>query len=350
MGRLKKLFLYALFSSAIISFGATYYFYTWLHRSIASEAKQEFIDYYVPHGYSFSRIMLSMSRQHIISYPRVLMFYAFSQGKNPRVKYGTYRLFKTDTPAQVLQKLIQGNTVVMKVTIPEGWNMYQIAKRLEELYPTVTQVDWLRLFHDKELIRLLKCDELQLTSLEGFLYPDTYFFDPHPEPVLIVKTMVGAFQKYIGTPFFEKAQAMGLTPVQFITLASIVEKETGLKSERSMVAGVYWNRLKLGMRLQADPTVIYGVWDRYSGTITRQDLLTVNSYNTYVIAGLPVGPIASPGIESALAVLQPAKTDALYFVASGYGGHLFSSTLKSHDKAVKRYRQIRDLKTRTVAR
>lgn len=334
MGRIKKIILLTviLISLFIVSFLG--YFYYWLNHPVVE--KNQSVEYYVQYGSSFSKVVYDLSKQNIIRHPKLFLFYINLIKANSIIKYGTYSFNNNDTPKSILLKLINGDTVLIKVTLPEGLNIYQIANKLEKYFPTITAQQWLEFFSDIDFIKFIGLSA-SVKNIEGFLFPQTYFFDPHPEPKYIIKSILTEFKKNVTQQMFNKAQSMGLTPLQFITLASIVEKETGLKTERSMVAAVYWNRLKKRMKLQADPTVIYGIWDKYTGALTKKNLLTPTSYNTYTFSGLPAGPIANPGLDSILATLAPANTEALYFVATGHGGHVFSKTLQEHVKAVNQY-------------
>lgn len=337
MGRLKKISIYILLICIIILSSCIGYFYYWLeHPNIA---KNQTVEYYVQKGSSFTKIVYDLSKQGIILHPKLFIFYSGLLKKTGHIKYGTYKFTDIDTPKSILLKLINGDTILIKITIPEGLNIYQVAQKLEKYFPTIPTQEWLNLFSDSSYINNLALNE-RVKNVEGFLFPQTYFFDPHPEPQFIIKSFISEFKRNVSKQMFEKAKTMGLSPLQFITLASIVEKETRLKSERSMVAAVYWNRIKKKMKLQADPTVIYGIWNQYVGFLHKKDLLRPTPYNTYTFVGLPVGPIANPGLDSILATLDPAKTDALYFVATGHGGHVFSSTLKEHNRAVQQYIQF----------
>jgi UPF0755 protein len=173
--------------------------------------------------------------------------------------------------------------------------------------------------------------------LEGYLFPDTYQFGRGISPSLIIDAMVKRFWQMVG-PLTDRAKETGMTMQEIVTLASIVEKETGQPSERPLIASVFLNRLKSGMRLESDPTVIYGL-ENFDGNLRKKDLVQRSPYNTYVIHGLTPGPICNPGLESIKAVIFPAKTDYLYFVSKNDGSHHFSRTLSEHNQAVERYQK-----------
>jgi UPF0755 protein len=334
---IKKIFVFFSIILTIISAGFAISFFFWLEKPII-ETNQS-VQYYVEKQSSFTKISNDLHERHVISDEKLFILYAkiLNQAKN--IKYGTYAFTDKDTPKSILNKMVIGDTVQMKVTIPEGLNIYQIAEKLEQYYNYEKKEEWLKLFQSKDIILKLHLNE-KINSLEGFLFPSTYFFDPNAEPDLVVKALVTEFKKNVTKEMMEQASRMGLSPVQFITLASIVEKETSINEERKKVAAVYWNRIKKGMMLQADPTVIYGLWDRMQGSLTKRDLKTPTDYNTYTFKGLPKGPIASPGLSSILATLNPERINALYFVASGRGDHVFSNNLIDHNKAVQRYRKF----------
>lgn len=235
------------------------------------------------------------------------------------LKPGTYTLRRHEWPTVVARKLTLGLTDDVKITIPEGFMANQIAERLEKAGIT-DAAGFMALVNKRKL--------------EGRLFPSTYHFPPGYGADKTVAMMIAEFEQQIGAAYVAASPKPELSMDQALTLASIVEREAVLKQERPIIAAVYLNRLKKRMRLQADPTVQYalgtGVWKK---GLTRADLQIDSPYNTYAKYGLPPGPICSPGLESFLGVLNPAKTSALYFVADMTGGHLFSETNEEHSKA-----------------
>jgi UPF0755 protein len=193
---------------------------------------------------------------------------------------------------------------------------------------------FLELTEDKELLRQYG---ISGPSLEGYLFPDTYHFSRGTPTLAILDTMVKRFKQAV-TPLMEQSQGTGMKFDDVVTLASIVEKETGRPEERPLIASVFLNRLRLGMRLDSDPTVIYGM-ENFDGDLKKKDLMEKTPYNTYVIQGLTPGPIANPGLESIKAVIDPARTDYLYFVSKNDGSHQFSKTLAEHNRAVEIYQK-----------
>jgi UPF0755 protein len=265
------------------------------------------------------------------------------------LKAGEYR-FKSDmTPMQVLRQLEAGMTVRWPVTIPEGSNIYDVADILAR-GGWVEREDFVSLVRNQEFIGGLG---LVVESLEGYLFPDTYYLVRGQQAGEIIRMMVGRLQQVMARlcdDFVSGFEAdahlactahlsRAMTFHELLTLASIVEKETGQAGERPLVASVFLNRLSQGMRLQADPTVVYGLLPQFAGRLTRNDLRAETPYNTYVVKGLPPTPIANPGRATLEAVLNPASASYLYFVSKNDGSHQFSSTLQEHNQAVDLYQR-----------
>lgn len=269
---------------------------------------------------------------------RVQPFCLWAQftGQDRQIKSGEYVLSTPLTPHILLDTLIRGQVTHHVVTITEGMTLKQIASKLEA-QGFGSQESFLSLNTDPQFLTQW---DLQSHGLEGYLYPDTYFFSRHTPPVDILGRMLTRLHEVFSPTLRHKAKEHGLSPHQILTLASLVEKETGAASERPLVAAVFHNRLQRGIPLQCDPTVIYGIAD-FDGNITRRHLRTPTPYNTYLFTGLPPGPIANPGLASIQAVLSPAKKDYLYFVAKGDGTHVFSSRLADHNRAVRRFQKRR---------
>ena len=276
---------------------------------------------------------------------------ARTSGLATRLKAGEFAVPRGLTPPEVLQLLARGKVVQYHVTIAEGLTMARIASILADK-GWVEEKSFLALCRDRQFIASLG---LAQNSLEGYLFPDTYALtrEDRGNAGKIITTMVGRFFQVWKevAPGRKKKGAPQTTPPrgpddlsrhQIVTLASIIEKETAKSDERPLIAGVFYNRLRRGMRLQSDPTTIYGLTD-FNGNLTRKDLRGKTPYNTYVIAGLPPGPICNPGKAALTAALHPAATDALFFVARNDGRHQFSATLKEHNRAVRKY-QLRGKK------
>ncbi len=250
-------------------------------------------------------------------------------------KAGTYRFTPGMTVRQMLKLLASGKEAQFSARFIEGSRLrdwLQVLQESKYVKHTLTGKS------DAELVKALGLPEGD--SLEGRLYPDTYLYTAGTTDLALLKRAQSRMYKALQDVWHARDTSLPYkTPEQLLTMASIIEKETAVAEERTKVASVFINRLRLGMRLQTDPTVIYGMGDRYAGNISRKDLETPTAYNTYVISGLPPTPIAMPSRASLEAAANPAKTDYLYFVADGKGGHTFTTNLASHNEAVRVYRQ-----------
>lgn len=254
----------------------------------------------------------------------------------PRValKAGEYRFDRPLSMFEVYRKIATGEVFYYTLTAPEGYNMFEIADAVART-GIITREEFL-----VEARKGGRAANLApgAPSLEGFLYPDTYRITRHETAEELVGQMLKRFRDVFGQ-VQAKAGAKPANMLETVTLASLIEKETGVAAERPVVASVYRNRLRIGMPLQCDPTVIYALelLDRYDGSIHKEDLSLASPYNTYARPGLPPGPIANPGRAALEAALAPAGTDYLYFVADARGGHVFSATLEAHSRAVANY-------------
>lgn len=254
--------------------------------------------------------------------------------KAARIKAGSYELKPNTSPRRLLDQLVRGEFAQESLTIIEGWTFKQM--RAAVLANKGLKHETAEL-SDAELMSKLSSD---YKIPEGLFFPDTYLFAKGSPDLHIYKQAHAALMAHLDTAWKKRDPSLPYaTPYQALTMASIVEKETGQKSERSLIAGVFVNRLKSGMLLQTDPTVIYGMGAKYEGKIRKRDLETDTPYNTYTRSGLPPTPIALPGRESLDAALAPAKTDALYFVSRGDGTSKFSDNLNDHNKAVNQFQR-----------
>ncbi|HJX34634.1 MAG TPA: endolytic transglycosylase MltG, partial [Desulfatiglandales bacterium] len=245
-----------------------------------------------------------------------------------KIKAGEYLLNSGMTPARITEILTRGIIITYSVTFPEGFSIEQIGDILAA-NGLADKNSFISLAHEPGVIQKYR---ISGPSLEGFLYPDTYQFGKGLPPSLIIDVMVKRFREIAG-PYIKRIEELGMTVEEVVTLASIVEKEAGSAEEMPLIASVFLNRLKKGMRMESDPTVIYGMND-FTGNLTRKDLLESTPYNTYVIRGLPPAPISNPGLASIKAVLYPAETDYLYFVSKNDGTHYFSRSIEEHNRAV----------------
>jgi UPF0755 protein len=259
-------------------------------------------------------------------------------GKAAQIKAGSYELKPDTTPRRLLTQLVRGEFAQESLTIIEGWTFRQMRQAVDAA-PTLKHET--AKLSDKELLaRVVQDGEGKYATPEGLFFPDTYLFAKNASDLQIYRQAHEMMMKRLKAAWEKREANLPYTdPYQALIMASLVEKETGQKSERAMIAGVFVNRLKTGMLLQTDPTVIYGMGDKYDGKIRKKDLETDTPYNTYTRAGLPPTPIALPGVQSLAAALSPARTDALYFVSRGDGTSHFSVNLNEHNKAVNQYQR-----------
>ena len=268
----------------------------------------------------------------IIGSPSYFYAYARGFGYGRRIQAGEYLVSGAMTPKQILEMMANGKIFLHKITIPEGYNLKEIAAAFAGA-GLVSESRLLRAARDPQLCREWK---IEADTVEGYLFPDTYYFPKGASPEKILSAMIQRFRQVFTPEMVQQAEKEGLSIHQAVTLASIIEKETGADSERPIVSSVFHNRLKRRMRLESDPTVIYGL-EHFDGNITRRHLTTPTPYNTYTRHGLPPGPIASPGAKSLLAAVCPAQSEYLFFVSRQDKTHQFSHTWDEHLKAVSRY-------------
>lgn len=254
--------------------------------------------------------------------------------RGARLRQGEYSVSASLSPAQIFEILSSGKSIAHSLTITEGSNLYEIAAEIEEKgIGEKSRV--IEICKNRAKLKEFGIDEPDAVSFEGFLFPDTYAYNKFSKPEELLHQMVRKALSLWGEKERLRAQEIGMSRYQVLTLASIIEKETGARSERPLISGVFHNRLRIRMRLQSDPTTIYGIWERYSGNLHRSDLLEATPYNTYAISALPIGPIGNPGRESIQAALYPAQTEALFFVSRNDGTHVFSKSLADHNRAVR---------------
>lgn len=283
-------------------------------------------------GSSLQRVARNLEEKGVISHALLLLLLAKWHEQEQQIQAGRYTFVATATAGEVLERLVRGDVDRVSLTIPEGYTLQQIIERIVESgYGEAARL-W-QLARDPDFIADLG---IAADSLEGYLFPETYRFVPGTTEAALLRMMVAQLQHNLSPEKREAAQRLGLSLHQHVTLASLIEKETGVVAEMPLISSVFHNRLAINMRLQTDPTVIYGVED-YSGTITRRHLNTPTPYNTYIIYGLPPGPIASPGRAALSAAVFPEKSDYYYFVSRGDGSHHFSRTLREHNNAVQKY-------------
>ena len=312
----------------------------------------------VKSGQTLRDVAARLEGEKLITDARKFRAYVRIKALGNKVRTGEYALRRNMSPREILKILASGRSIEYVVTVSEGLNRFEIAAIVDRI-GIGTRAEFLHLTQDREFIKRVLGQDLP--TLEGYLFPETYYVTRASGVRGLVRQMVGKFKESfakvpaaVGTEI-----AVALKPHEVVTLASIVEKETGAPEERPLISSVFHNRMRKGMRLQTDPTVIYGVWVRdgtWNRNISRQDLQTPTPYNTYVIPSLPPGPIANPGFAALMAAVQPAKSEFLFFVSRNDGTHVFSREYSQHRTAVGDYqlnrraregKSWRDLKKRT---
>ena len=286
----------------------------------------------VPQGQSLKATADKLRLENLIKSPLKLVWVARLKGYDKRLKAGEYLLSTGMSPRQILETMVKGDVLLHKLTIPEGYNTDQIAELTAEA-GFASKAEFIKAATNVDLVKKMG---LGGETFEGYLFPDTYYFPKDTSAEKIISTMVQRFWTIFKPEWRERANQLGFSIQQVVTLASIIEKETGAPAERTLISSVFHNRLKRRMRLESDPTVIYGIKD-FNGNLTRKHLQTKTPYNTYRIGGLPAGPIANPGRASLEAALYPDDTDYIYFVAKKDHTHYFSTNLQEHNRAVRKY-------------
>ncbi|KPV40137.1 hypothetical protein AN478_08340 [Thiohalorhabdus denitrificans] len=291
----------------------------------------------VPQGSPFRAVVQRMTDKGWVDRPLEMRLLGRLFNVAPRIHAGEYRLAPDMTPLDVLEALISGDVVLHSVSFPEGRTVRQFLERLRAKDP-LDAADLPEGPEDSELVGMLNLDERGYESAEGWLFPETYRFARGTSAAKILRRSHQRMRRILEEEWANREEGLPYEePYEALVLASIVEKETAVPEERPEIAGVFINRLRKGMRLQTDPTVIYGLGEEFDGNLRSSHLRERTPYNTYRIDGLPPTPIANPGRSAIRAVCQPEETDALYFVSRGDGTHVFSETLQEHNRAVRRY-------------
>ncbi len=288
----------------------------------------------IPSGRGLNGVATDLADRGLLTHPRIFAWYGRWKSAAGRIKAGEYRIEPGQNPAGLLDQLVSGEVLLHSVTVIEGRTFRQAAEAIRAT-PAVTVVT--REMSDEEIARRL---DLPTASPEGWLLPDTYHFPRGTEDIALMAMAARAMEEALAMAWADRAEGLPLaTPYEALILASIVEKETALADERPRISGVFVRRLKRGMRLQTDPTVIYGLGSDFDGNLRKADLNRDGPYNSYTRSGLPPTPIALPGRDALIAAVHPVDEDTLYFVATGEGdgSHYFSATLEEHNRAVARY-------------
>jgi UPF0755 protein len=306
--------------------------YIWLQQPL--ELAAESVDLSIEPGTSPRELAQQIQQAGVAVQPSLLYWYFRLSGQARQIKAGSYELERGVTPTGLLSKLVRGEEALRSVTLVEGWNIRQLRDALKK-------ADQLR--PDSEGLtteQVMQQIGRPGVHAEGRFYPDTYTYAKGSSDLALLKRAARAMDKHLEAAWAQRAPDVPVkSPDEALILASIVEKETGRASDRPLIASVFGNRLRIGMRLQTDPTVIYGLGERFDGNLRKSDLLADTPWNTYTRAGLPPTPIAMPGKSALQAALHPAPSQALYFVARGDGSSQFSATLDEHNRAVNKYQR-----------
>ena len=320
------------FATIFCVIGSLLFSYRYLNSPIS--ALQSGVVFEVEAGSSFSKIAGELAQRGYLDYPAFFAGLARLRGVAGSIKSGEYELYTGITPRQLLEKMVIGDNVQYRITFIEGWTLNQVfeeIKNSEKLSLELSNAS------SSEIAAAL---DLEQQNPEGMLFPDTYFYTKGTTDLEILERASSRLDEVLSNAWDSRLGALPYdNAYEALIMASIIEKESGLGSERHDIASVFVRRLELGMRLQSDPTVIYGMGKNFQGDLRRADLEAKSPYNTYDINGLPPSPIALAGLQSIIASLNPSSSNYLYFVAKGDGSHYFSSTLKEHNDAVARYQK-----------
>ncbi len=324
-----RIFFSVVFALALAGVGAGF-----IWRDTPLSLPSATVDLSIEPGASAREVAQAVADAGIAVNPWLLHAWFRLSGQSRQIRAGSYELDPSTTPKSLLKKLVRGEEAMRSVTLVEGWNFRQVRealKKAEQLKP-----DSLPLSADQIMAQLGQAG----VPAEGHFFPDTYTYSKGSSDMAVLRRAMGAMDKKIQAAWALRDPKTPLQSAdQALILASIVEKETGTASDRATIAAVFSNRLRIGMRLQTDPTVIYGLGESFDGNLRKKDLLTDTPWNTYTRAGLPPTPISMPGKAALLAAVQPAASNALYFVARGDGSSQFSVTLDEHNRAVNKYQR-----------
>ena len=326
MAAIKRLIKIALLCLLLVVGWLTYYANTTLTLSHLP------FEFTLNHGSSLKSVSRQLTDVGILREPWSFTALVRAFGKAGDIKAGNYLLDANLTPLDLFHKITEGDVSQSEIMVIEGWTFKQLRKALDEHNGILHETAGLS---DQEILNRLGVNEREP---EGLFFPDTYYFSNGMSDLSILKRAYRLMHDHVEKMWNERDPGLPYANVyEALVMASIIEKETAKTSERPLIAAVFINRLRMGMRLQTDPTVIYGLGDSFDGNLHKHDLMADTPYNTYTRACLPPTPIALPGLEAMHAALHPAKSSALYFVAKGDGAHQFSASLTEHNRAVARY-------------
>jgi UPF0755 protein len=316
--------------------GVAGYGWWWVNQPLPLPAGAAAVDLSIEPGTLPRGVAQAVRNAGVDVDPRLLFTWFRVSGQGHRIKAGSYELERGITPQRLLDKLARGEESMRAVTLVEGWNWRQVRAALAKAEHLKADT---RALSDADVMKLLGREGV---PPEGRFFPDTYAYSKGSSDVKVLQRALRAMDKRLAQAWTQRSpQSVLKTPEEVLILASIVEKETGKAADRTLIASVFQNRLRVGMPLQTDPTVIYGIGERFDGNLRKVDLQTDTPFNTYMRPGLPPTPIAMPGKASLLASVQPAPGNFLYFVAKGDGGSHFSGTLGEHNQAVNKYQRGR---------
>jgi UPF0755 protein len=318
----------------LLSFGGGWLWMDYQTALYAPAVKAEKVSVEISKGDSLNVIADKLAAQNLAIKPIWFKVIAFQGNSAKKLRTGEYELSQGMTIRNIIDLFVQGKTRQYAITFPEGWNFKEVMQEIRDNPNLEHTLDDIPV--EQVMVQL----GAQIKMPEGQFFPDTYFFEKHMSDISLLKRAYDKMHSVLQEEWKNKAEGLPFkTPYEALILASIIEKETGTEAERPLIAGVFIRRLKHGIPLQTDPTVIYGMGDQYHGNIRSSDLKNPTPYNTYLVKGLPPTPIAMPGLQALHSVLHPDDSDTLYFVARGDGTHVFSSTLKEHNQAVNLYQR-----------
>ncbi len=340
---MKKILLFIVFFAALST--SVVLFLKWnaykTFKTSEVDIKEPF-SFTIEKGATWKNIASELSKTELVDKKafNTSYFYYLVKEKNAgkKLKTGEFEFHGKYTPEKIIEKIISGKIKEYSFTIPEGYNVYDIANIFKSITWIKNSDKFLTICRDKTFLKEIEWEEK--TTCEGLLFPSTYSF-PKNTPLKKIMVKMASEMKSVLAKYKAEAQGKELTPYEMLVLASVIEKETGVKEEQPKIASVFFNRIKIGMPLQSDPTVIYGLFPSFNGNLTRKDLQKDHKWNSYTRRELPATPIAMPGEGSIKSVAYPDKTKLLYFVATGGGRHYFSKTLKEHNAAVEWYQIMR---------